>query len=326
MRLLPLLEDERKSCAFWYILFRQSPKNRRGCERMKATATQADLPAELEKTLPERVLIEQQVRAVLAEDLGEGGDRTAALLPADQQSRVELITREGAILCGRAWLEEVFRRLDPGILIEWQLADGERAEPGQLLCRLSGSTRALLTGERTAMNYLQTLSGTATRARRYADAVAGLPVRLLDTRKTIPGLRIQQKYAVRCGGCHNHRMGLFDALLIKENHILAAGSITAALEAAFRVADGLPVEIEVESIAEVQEALSAGATHLLLDNFDLDQLRSAVDLVAGKARLEASGGVTLETVRDIAETGVDDISVGDLTKDVESVDLSMRFV
>ena len=293
---------------------------------MKATATQADLPAELEKTLPERVLIEQQVRAVLAEDLGEGGDRTAALLPADQQSRVELITREGAILCGRAWLEEVFRRLDPGILIEWQLADGERAEPGQLLCRLSGSTRALLTGERTAMNYLQTLSGTATRARRYADAVAGLPVRLLDTRKTIPGLRIQQKYAVRCGGCHNHRMGLFDALLIKENHILAAGSITAALEAAFRVADGLPVEIEVESIAEVQEALSAGATHLLLDNFDLDQLRSAVDLVAGKARLEASGGVTLETVRDIAETGVDDISVGDLTKDVESIDLSMRFV
>jgi nicotinate-nucleotide pyrophosphorylase (carboxylating) len=326
MRLLSLLEDERKSCAFWYILFRQSPKNRRGCERMKATATQADLPGELEKTLPERGLIEQQVRAVLAEDLGEGGDRTAALLPADQQSRVELITREGAILCGRAWFEEVFRRLDPGIRIEWQLADGERAEPGQLLCRLSGSTRALLTGERTAMNYLQTLSGTATRARRYADAVAGLPVRLLDTRKTIPGLRIQQKYAVRCGGCHNHRMGLFDALLIKENHILAAGSITAALEAAFRVADGLPVEIEVESIAEVREALSAGATHLLLDNFDLDQLRRAVDLVAGKARLEASGGVTLETVRDIAETGVDDISVGDLTKDVASVDLSMRFV
>jgi len=293
---------------------------------MKATATQAELPAELEKTLPERGLIEQQVRSVLAEDLGEGSDRTAALLPGDQQSRVELITREGAILSGRAWFEEVFRRLDAGIRIEWQLADGERAEPGQLLCRLSGSTRALLTGERTAMNYLQTLSGTATRARRYADAVAGLPVRLLDTRKTIPGLRIQQKYAVRCGGCHNHRMGLFDALLIKENHILAAGSITAALEAAFRVADGLPVEIEVESIAEVQEALRAGATHLLLDNFDLDQLRCAVDLVAGKARLEASGGVTLETVRDIAETGVDDISVGDLTKDVESVDLSMRFV
>jgi nicotinate-nucleotide pyrophosphorylase (carboxylating) len=293
---------------------------------MNATATQAAFLAELEKALPERRLIEQQVRSVLAEDLGEGGDRTAALLPGDQQSRVDLITREGAILCGRAWFEEVFRRLDPGIRIEWRLADGERAEPGQLLCWLSGSTRALLTGERTAMNYLQTLSGTATRARRYADAVAGLPVRLLDTRKTIPGLRIQQKYAVRCGGCHNHRMGLFDALLIKENHILAAGSITAALEAAFRVADGLPVEIEVESIAEVQEALSAGATHLLLDNFDLDQLRSAVDLVAGKARLEASGGVTLETVRDIAETGVDDISVGDLTKDVESVDLSMRFV
>ena len=176
------------------------------------------------------------------------------------------------------------------------------------------------------MNYLQTLSGTASRSRRYADAVAGLPVRLLDTRKTLPGLRLQQKYAVRCGGCHNHRMGLFDAILIKENHILAAGSISAALEAALDLAGDLQVEIEVESIDELQEALAAGATHLLLDNFDLDQLRRAVNLVAGKARLEASGGITLDNVRDIAETGVDDISVGDLTKDVESVDLSMRFV
>lgn len=275
--------------------------------------------------MPAREFIEQQVRAVLAEDLGDG-DRTAALLPADQQSRVELITRQSAVLCGRAWFDEVFRQLDPPVLIAWQLADGERAEPNRVLCRLSGSTRALLSGERTAMNYLQTLSGTASRARRYADAVAGLPVRLLDTRKTLPGLRVQQKYAVRCGGCHNHRMGLFDAILIKENHILAAGSIAAALQAAFELAGGLQVEIEVENLDELQEALAAGAAHLLLDNFDLDQLRRAVALAAGKARLEASGGVTLDSIRAIAETGVDDISVGDLTKDVESVDLSMRFL
>ncbi len=176
------------------------------------------------------------------------------------------------------------------------------------------------------MNYLQLLSGTATRARRYADAVAGLSVRLLDTRKTLPGLRVQQKYAVRCGGCHNHRMGLFDAILIKENHILAAGSVTLALQAAARAARGVSVEIEVETLDEVREALAAGAAHLLLDNFDLDRLRAAVALVGGRARLEASGGVTLATVRAIAQTGVDEISVGDLTKDVEAVDLSMRFV
>jgi len=212
------------------------------------------------------------------------------------------------------------------VQVEWQTVDGEPVEPSQILCRLSGPTRALLTGERTAINYLHTLSGTASRARRYADAVAGIPVRLLDTRKTLPGLRVQQKYAVRCGGCHNHRMGLFDAILIKENHILAAGSIAAALEAAFDLADGLQVEIEVESLAEMEEALDAGATHLLLDNFDLQQLRRAVALAGGKARLEASGAVTLDTVRGIAETGVDDISIGDLTKDVESIDLSMRFL
>jgi len=292
---------------------------------MNEILTQAAFLTELEASMPAREFIEQQVRAVLAEDLGDG-DRTAALLPADQQSRVELITRQSAVLCGRAWFDEVFRQLDPPVLIAWQLADGERAEPNRVLCRLSGSTRALLSGERTAMNYLQTLSGTASRARRYADAVAGLPVRLLDTRKTLPGLRVQQKYAVRCGGCHNHRMGLFDAILIKENHILAAGSIAAALQAAFELAGGLQVEIEVENLDELQEALAAGAAHLLLDNFDLDQLRRAVALAAGKARLEASGGVTLDSIRAIAETGVDDISVGDLTKDVESVDLSMRFL
>jgi len=292
---------------------------------MSRTIAQDAFLKELRDSLPATALIAQQVRAALAEDLGQG-DRTAALLPADRKSQVELITRQHAVLCGRAWFDEVFRRLDSETRIEWRAADGERVEPDQILGTLTGITRALLSGERTAMNYLQTLSGTASRARLYADAVAGLPVRLLDTRKTLPGLRVQQKYAVRCGGCYNHRMGLFDAILIKENHILAAGSITAALKAAFAVAAGLPVEIEVESLNELEEALAAGATHLLLDNFELDQLRRAVDLVAGRVRLEASGGVTLDRVRDIAETGVDDISVGDLTKDVLSIDLSMRFV
>lgn len=292
---------------------------------MSETATQAAFRGGLNDGLPARTLIEQQVRVALSEDLGDG-DRTAALLPADRHSRVELVTRQSAVVCGRVWFDEVFLQLDPVVCIEWQVGDGERVEPGRILCHLTGPTRALLTGERTALNYLQTLSGTASRARRYADAIKGLPVRLLDTRKTLPGLRVQQKYAVRCGGCHNHRMGLFDAILIKENHILAAGSIASALKAAFDLAHGLQVEIEVESLGELKEALAAGATHLLLDNFDLDRLRRAVALVAGKARLEASGGVTLDTVRDIAETGVDDISVGDLTKDVESIDLSMRFV
>jgi len=292
---------------------------------MNQTVIQDAFLEALRDSLPAAALIEQQVRAALAEDLG-GGDRTAALLPADRKSRVELITRQNAVVCGQAWFDEVFCQLDPGVRIRWQAADGERVERGQILCTLTGATRALLSGERTAMNYLQTLSGTASRARLYADAVAGLPVRLLDTRKTLPGLRVQQKYAVRCGGCHNHRMGLFDAILIKENHILAAGSITIALKAAFDVTASLPVEIEVENLDELEEALAAGATHLLLDNFELDRLRRAVDLVDGKARLEASGGITLDSVRDIAETGIHDISVGDLTKDVVSIDLSMRFV
>lgn len=278
----------------------------------------------LHDRLPARALIEEQVRMALAEDVGPG-DLTAALLMESQHSRVEVITRQDAVICGCAWFEEVFRQLDPAVFTEWQVADGERVDAGRTLCRLTGPTRALLTGERTALNYLQALSGTATRARRYADAVAGLPVRLLDTRKTLPGLRVQQKYAVLCGGCHNHRIGLFDAILIKENHILAAGSIAAALEAAFKLADGARVEIEVESLDEMREALAAGATHMLLDNFDLGQLREAVAVSGGKARLEASGGVTLEHIREIAETGVDDISVGDLTKDLEPIDLSMRF-
>ncbi len=270
-------------------------------------------------------IIAEQVRAALVEDLGDG-DRTAHLLPADQVARVELITRQEAVICGRAWFDETFHQIDGRVVSDWRVSDGDRVGPGDCLCQMQGPTRALLTGERTAMNYLQTLSGTATRARHYAQLVADLPVRLLDTRKTIPGLRLAQKYAVRCGGCHNHRLGLFDAILIKENHILAAGSIAAALAAARDLAEGLPVEIEVESLAEVEQALAAGATHLLLDNFTTEHLRQAVRLVAGRARLEASGGINLETLRVIAETGVDDISIGDLTKDLVSVDLSMRFL
>jgi len=275
--------------------------------------------------LPEPELIEFQVRIALAEDVA-GGDLTAALVPAEQRSRVELITREAAVLCGQAWFDTVFRLLDPRVSVRWEAQDGEPIAPGQRLCTLEGPTRAILTGERTAMNYLQTLSGTATRARRYADAVAGLPVRVLDTRKTLPGLRVQQKYAVLCGGCFNHRMGLYDAILIKENHILAAGSIGAALRAARECSPLVAIEIEVESLAELAEALGAGADEVLLDNFNLADLRRAVEINAGRARLEASGGVDLETLRAVADTGVDRISVGDLTKDVTAVDLSMRFL
>ena len=282
-------------------------------------------PGHLSARLPEPELIEFQVRIALAEDVA-GGDLTAALLPAEQRSRVELITREAAVLCGQAWFDTVFRLLDPRVSVRWQAQDGEPIAPGQRLCTLEGPTRAILTGERTAMNYLQTLSGTATRARRYADAVAGLPVRVLDTRKTLPGLRVQQKYAVLCGGCFNHRMGLYDAILIKENHVLAAGSIGAALRAARECDPGVSIEIEVESLAELAEALDAGATEVLLDNFNLADLRRAVEINAGRARLEASGGVNLQTLRAVAETGVDCVSVGDLTKDVTAVDLSMRFL
>ncbi|SDX32586.1 nicotinate-nucleotide pyrophosphorylase (carboxylating) [Allochromatium warmingii] len=274
---------------------------------------------------PDPTLIEFQARAALAEDVG-AGDLTASLLPADRHGRAELITREAAVLCGAPWFEAVFRVLAPEIQIDWLAHDGEPLTPGQRLCVLDGSARALLTGERTAMNYVQTLSGTATLARRYADAVADLPVRVLDTRKTVPGLRWQQKYAVRCGGCQNHRFGLFDVILIKENHILAAGSIPAALEAARMLHPCVPVEIEVESLDELELALDAGAPVVLLDNFALDALRQAVAITAGRAQLEASGGISLETIRAVAETGVDRISVGALTKDVRAVDLSMRLV
>jgi nicotinate-nucleotide pyrophosphorylase (carboxylating) len=275
--------------------------------------------------VPAPELIREQVRIALAEDVG-AGDRTAALIPADAESAARVLCREEAVLCGTAWLGEVFRQLDPGIAMTWTLSDGDAVHAGQLVCELRGRTRALLSGERTALNYLQTLSGTATRARRYSQAVAGTGARVLDTRKTLPGLRVQQKYAVACGGCVNHRMGLFDSVLVKENHIAAAGSIAAALAAARRLAPELEVEIEVEDLDQLEQALAAQARRVLLDNFDLDALRRAVAINRGRARLEASGGVSLATVRAIAETGVDDISVGDLTKDVRAVDLSMRLV
>ncbi len=291
---------------------------------MTTAVTTSDPSAEtLSRHLPPQALIEAQVREALAEDLGDG-DLTAQLLPEQAAARAEVITRDDAVLCGTAWFDQVFRQLDPRVEIEWHARDGERMLPGQFLCSVRGNLRQLLTGERTALNYLQLLSGTATCARRYADAVAGLPVRILDTRKTLPGLRRQQKYAVLCGGCDNHRMGLFDAILIKENHISAAGSIRAAIAAARNVAGEAPVEIEVESLDELSEALDASVERVLLDNFGLPELRRAVELTAGRSRLEASGGISWDRLRVIAETGVDDISVGGLTKHVEAVDLSMR--
>lgn len=290
-----------------------------------AVATPDPSAETLSRALPPLALIEAQVREALAEDVG-AGDLTAGLLPAAATARAEVITRDDAVLCGSAWFDQVFCQLDPEVSIDWQARDGESVRPGQRLCTLAGRLRPLLTGERTALNYLQLLSGTATRARRAADAVAGLPVRLLDTRKTLPGLRRQQKYAVVCGGCHNHRMGLFDAILIKENHISAAGSISAAIAAAHRLAGEVAVEIEVESLEGLREALEAGVEHVLLDNFDRPALRRAVELTAGRAQLEASGGISRDRLREIAETGVDAISVGGLTKHVEAVDLSMRLL
>lgn len=269
--------------------------------------------------------INDAVRHALAEDIGSG-DLTAALIPESAVAEAEVISREAAILCGTAWFDAVFHELSRPVQINWRVRDGECTTAGQTVCTLRGPARALLTGERTALNFLQTLSGTATVARRYADAVRGIGVKVLDTRKTLPGLRYAQKYAVRCGGCYNHRMGLYDGVLIKENHIRAAGSITAALRAAQDLAaDDVLVEIEVRTIEELREVLEAGAKHILLDNFTLDDLRWAVAENHGRAKLEASGGVTLENIRRIAETGVDFISVGDLTKNIKAVDLTLLF-
>jgi nicotinate-nucleotide pyrophosphorylase (carboxylating) len=264
------------------------------------------------------------VALALAEDVG-GGDLTAALIPEDAQAEATVISRENAILCGVAWFNAVFHQLDARVVIDWQAVDGDRIAPDQWLCTLRGPARALLTGERTALNFLQLLSGTATLARRYADAVAGTRATILDTRKTLPGLRLAQKYAVRCGGCQNHRIGLFDAVLIKENHIMAAGSITNAIAAARRLHPGVTVEVEVENLAELEEALAAWPDIVMLDNFDLATMAEAVRMTAKRLKLEASGNVNFDTVRAIAETGVDYISIGGLTKDVRAVDLSMRF-
>lgn len=273
--------------------------------------------------------IQRNVAAALAEDVGSG-DLTAQLVPAGERRGATVIAREHAILCGSAWFERCFRELDPAISIAWQAQDGQGLSPEQVLCEIEGPARALLTGERSALNFLQLLSGVATRARQYADLVAGTRAQVVDTRKTIPGLRLAQKYAVRCGGGGNHRLGLYDGILIKENHILAAGSIAAALSEARRIAESAAgncqfVEIEVESLDELRQALAAGAEMVLLDNMDLGQLRAAVAIADGRAVLEASGNVSLETVRAIAETGVDRISIGSLTKDVRALDLSMRF-
>jgi len=281
------------------------------------TPTTPALPADLA----------DQVRRALDEDVGTG-DLTAALVPAGQSASATIISREPAVVCGTAWVDAVFAALDPAIHVAWRVRDGDAVAAGALLCELSGPARPLLTGERTALNFLQTLSATATAARRCVDAVAGTGCRILDTRKTLPGLRRAQKYAVRTGGAHNHRIGLFDAILVKENHIVAAGSITAAVAAARRQSPGVLLEVEVERLDQAEEAFAAGADRLLLDNFPLERLREAVRLRAARSPatgLEASGGITLATLRAVAETGVDFISIGDLTKSVHAVDLSMRF-
>lgn len=271
--------------------------------------------------------IDENVRAALAEDLGNRGDLTAQLLPAGQPARARVITREDAILAGRPWFDACFLALDPQARIHWQAQDGDRIQAGQTLCEIAGNARALLSAERPALNFLQTLSGVATETRRYVEAVSDTRARIYDTRKTLPGLRAAEKYAVRCGGGENHRMGLYDGILIKENHIAAAGGIRPALKAAFRLAsEEVFVQIEVETLAQLEEALSCGARLVLLDNFALQTMREAVRLTAGRAQLEASGGVNLDTVRAIAQTGVDRISVGSLTKHVRAVDLSMRLV
>ncbi|HVY80692.1 MAG TPA: carboxylating nicotinate-nucleotide diphosphorylase [Steroidobacteraceae bacterium] len=267
-----------------------------------------------------------QVRAALREDVGTG-DVTANLVPAAQRAHGRVVTRENAILCGQAWVDETFRQLDPTIRLDWLARDGDRIAAEQKLFEISGPARPILTGERTALNFLQLLSATATEARRYVDAVAGTGATILDTRKTLPGLRTAQKYAVQCGGAANHRMGLYDMVLIKENHIATAGSIAAAIEAAHRTARGVKVEVEVESLAEFDEALAARADIVMLDEFTLADMRTAVGINRERGRpvqIEASGSVTLQTVRDIALTGVDFISVGGLTKHVRAVDLSLR--
>ena len=262
------------------------------------------------------------VRQALSEDVGSG-DITARLIPAEEQAVASVITREDCIMCGQAWVEEVFRQLDPGVQLSWKSDDGARAAANTELLVLQGNARSLLTGERTALNFLQLLSGTATTCRHYADLVEGTGVKLLDTRKTIPGLRTAQKYAVRCGGCCNHRIGLYDAYLIKENHIAACGGITEAILSARKLAPEKPIEIEVENLDDLSEALAAKPDTIMLDNFSQADMETAVQNNDNTVRLEASGGITVENLKSVAATGVDFISIGALTKDCKAIDLSM---
>jgi nicotinate-nucleotide pyrophosphorylase (carboxylating) len=269
----------------------------------------------------------EEIRAsaahLLSEDVGPG-DITAQLIPESQWAEAHVITRNNAVLCGVAWVDEIFRRLDSRVILTWEAADGDRLAADQCFLRLEGPARSLLTGERAALNVLQTLSGTATTTRSAVDLIAGTGVRLLDTRKTLPNMRLAQKYAVTCGGGHNHRIGLWDAFLIKENHIAACGGIANAVKEARKLASDIPVEVEVETFDELDQALDAGADIIMLDNFSLEELSEAVKRGSGRATLEASGNVNATTLKAIADTGVDCISSGALTKDITSIDLSMR--
>ena len=262
------------------------------------------------------------ILAFLAEDVGVG-DITAKIIPETKQAYAELITRDSMVLCGCEWFEAIFQHLNPDILIDWRVKEGESIDANSSLCVLKGNARALLTGERTALNLLQTLSATATMSRQYANAIKGTNCKILDTRKTIPGLRAAQKYAVQCGGCYNHRLGLFDGILIKENHIIAAGSISNAIQMA-RTQSELSIEVEVENLDELIQALSAKPDRIMLDNFTLEELRTAVKLTTNQIPLEASGNIDLHNVYDVAQTGVDFISIGALTKNIHAIDLSMR--
>lgn len=275
------------------------------------------------KALTEEIKL--SVKQALNEDIGTG-DITAQLIPAEQSATAQVITREDCVFCGKAWVEEVFRQLDTNVTVQWHVEDGELAAANSQLFTLRGSARSLLTGERTALNFVQTLSGTATICYEYAQLVRDLPVKLLDTRKTIPGLRLAQKYAVTCGGCFNHRLGLYDAFLIKENHIAACGGIIPAIKSARNIAPDKPVEVEVENLIELEQALTAGADVIMLDNFSSSDMVDAVRINNSQAKLEASGNVNNESLAAIAKTGVDFVSIGGLTKHCKAVDLSMRFL
>lgn len=269
--------------------------------------------------------IRKQVSAALNEDIGTG-DITALLIPEAKTTLARVITREAGIFCGKLWVDEVFHQLDTGLTIEWRVDDGDAVSANQCLFQLSGKARSILTGERTALNFVQTLSGTATQSHLFSQAVKGLSVKILDTRKTLPGLRLAQKYAVLCGGCHNHRIGLFDAFLIKENHIAACGSIKAAIAQARSTAPEKPIEVEVENFTELDEAIAHKADIIMLDNFTLDDMRRAVKIADGKIPLEASGNMSLESLVEVAKTGVNFISIGALTKHCKAMDLSLRII